>query len=137
MLYFILQWVYLNRGLHNDEWCCILSEKLNDSATPGLYYVNYYDAWLNFSYASCPSWRGGLAPYSLWAPEQPDNAEGLEPCVALRLCGGCPEQGLHDVTCWTRRRVVCQVSGGTGWQTEWRDYKATLSWQQRICSGNC
>ena len=72
-------------------------------------WVNYADIGLNFTYTSCMD--GEVLPPSLWAPGEPNNHDGREPCVVLRVCHGeC--MGLYDVPCDTLKFALCQVIKG-------------------------
>jgi hypothetical protein len=55
------------------------------------------DAKMNFTYTSCPDKQE--VPLNLWAPGQPDNAKGTEPCVVVSFDNTRRNVGYHDAPC--------------------------------------
>ncbi|KAF4517320.1 hypothetical protein B566_EDAN007272 [Ephemera danica] len=75
------------------------------------FHTAYYDYTLSYNHTSCA--KGHTVSEGLWAPGQPDNAGGNEPCVAVNLCS-CPTYGLQDITCIvTYLRIMCRYDPKT------------------------
>jgi hypothetical protein len=75
--------------------------------TKHTFLTGYTDHTLKFDYMSCPD--KCVVPEELWAPNQPNNKNGIEPQLGLNFNVSKDQFGFNDIFGGESQRFLCMV----------------------------